>query len=196
MKFVEPIRFSKSIATIKNIFRWEWNIRDLLLVELWINSALRISDLLSIKVNYLFENDLTIKDFFDIKEKKTGKMSRITITPKVRATLEDYKKAYPQIVSLEDNYIFFKRKTFPLGSASIWRKMSWYIISNICEQVGLKGNFSNHSLRKTWWFIARTNGIPIEIIQHKLNHSSLLITQKYLGITADEIAEACMKLDI
>lgn len=74
--------------------------------------------------------------------------------------------------------------------------MSWVLLSRICEEVGLKGNFGNHTLRKTWGYQARQNAIPLEIIQHKLNHSSLAVTQRYLGITADEIEAACNKLDL
>jgi integrase len=62
--------------------------------------------------------------------------------------------------------------------------------------VWLKGNFWWHTLRKTRGYQARLNAIPLEIIQHKLNHSSLAVTQRYLGITADEIADACNKLDL
>lgn len=196
MNFTEPIRDVKKIVQIKNLLRGQWNIRDLLFFELWINSALRCSDLLSIQVKNLFEVDLIVKDFFDIKEMKTGKVSRITITPKVRDTLELYKQTYPNIVLRQENYVFFKKKTFPLGSQAIGRKMSWLFLSKICEEVGLKWNFSNHSLRKTWGYQARMNAVPLEIIQHKLNHSSLAITQKYLWITADEIMEACNKLDL
>ena len=53
-----------------------------------------------------------------------------------------------------------------------------------------------HTLRKTWGYQARLKAIPLEIIQHKLNHSSLAVTQRYLGITDDEIMEACIKLDL
>lgn len=196
MKFVEPIRDVRKISQIKNLLKWDNNIRDLLLFELWINSALRISDLLSIQIKDLFENDLSIKDFFDIKEEKTGKSNRITITPKVKETLNLYKITYPEIIQDENNFVFFRKKTFPLWSKSIGRKMTWLLLSQICEDIGLKGNFWNHSLRKTWWYQARINNIPLEIIQHKLNHSSLAVTQRYLWITDDEIKEACNKLDL
>ena len=46
------------------------------------------------------------------------------------------------------------------------------------------------------WLESLLEAIPLEIIQHKLNDSSLAVTQRYLGITADEIAEACNKLDL
>lgn len=196
MQFVEPIRDIKKVTQIKNILRWENNIRDLLLFELWINSALRISDLLTLKVKDLFDSNLCPNDFFDIKEKKTWKVNRITITPKVKETLKLYADSYPQTIQCTDYFIFFQKKTFPLGIKAIWRKMSWLFMSKICKDVWLKGNFGNHTLRKTWWYQARMNAIPLEIIQHKLNHSSLAVTQRYLGVTADEIMEACNKLDL
>lgn len=196
MNFTEPIRSLAKISQIKNLLRGEWNLRDLLLFELWINSALRISDLLTLKVKDLFWTDIIPRNFFDIKEEKTWKMNRITITPKVKGTLADYAGKYPDIISNSENYIFFKRKTFPLGSASIGRKRSWSFLSKICEDVWLKGNYWNHSLRKTWGYQARMASVPLEIIQHKLNHSSLAITQRYLWITMDEIEDACNKLDL
>ncbi len=196
MNFVEPIRDLKKVAQIKNLLRWEWNIRDLLLFELGINSALRVSDLLDIRVQDVFASIDTPADFFDIKEEKTGKANRITITPKVKETLKLYAETYPDVVANPCNYIFFHKKRFPSGSEQIGRKTSWLLLSNLCESVGLKWNFWNHTLRKTWGYQARIQGIPLEIIQHKLNHSSLSVTQKYLGITADEIAEACNRLDL
>lgn len=196
MNFVEPIRDIKKIAQIKNLLRWQGNIRDLLLFELGINSALRVSDLLDIHVSDVFASIDTPNDFFDVKEEKTGKSNRITITPKVKETLKLYAEKYPEVVKNPENYLFFHKKRFPNGSQSIGRKTSWLLLSNLCESVGLKGNFGNHTLRKTWWYQARMQAVPLEIIQHKLNHSSLAVTQKYLWITADEIAEVCNRLDL
>ncbi|MFA6090916.1 MAG: tyrosine-type recombinase/integrase [Candidatus Gracilibacteria bacterium] len=196
MQFVEPIRDPKKITQIKNTLRGKKDIRGLLLFELGINSALRISDLLSLKISDVFDNSLLPKDFFDKKERKTLKMNRITITPKVKVTLFEYIQAYPTVVQDSGNFIFFRKKTFPLGSKAIGRKMSWQFLSEICKEVGLKGNYGNHSLRKCWGYHGRMQGIPLEIIQHKLNHSSLAVTQRYLGITADEIAMACNRLDL
>ena len=196
MNFVEPIRDIKKIAQIKNSLRGEWNIRDLLLFELGINSALRISDLLDIRVWDVFADVGTPQESFDLKEEKTGKTNRITITPKVKETLRLYAEKYPEVVKNPKNYLFFHKKRFPNGSQPIGRKTSWLLLSNLCESVGLKGNFGNHTLRKTWGYQARIQAVPLEIIQHKLNHSSLEVTQRYLWITADEIAEACNRLDL
>ena len=196
MQFVEPIRDIKKVAQIKNMLRGENKIRDLLLFELGINSALRISDLLGIQIKDLFDDWWNIKDFFDIKEEKTNKSNRITITPKVQETLKLYRELYEHIVTKPNYYVFFHSKRTPKGEKHIDRKQAWKMIHQWCIDVWLKGNFWGHTLRKTWGYQARLNAIPLEIIQHKLNHSSLAVTQRYLWITADEIADACNKLDL
>ncbi|MCI0711985.1 MAG: hypothetical protein L0154_17660 [Chloroflexi bacterium] len=62
----------------------------------------------------------------------------------------------------------------------------------ITEDVGLRGNYGTHTLRKTWGYHARKNGVELALIMHKLNHNSLAYTKRYLGITDDEL-EAVMR---
>lgn len=196
MKFVEPIRDLRKVSQVKNMLRGDNKIRELLLFELGINSALRLSDLLVVRVGDVFDENNVVKSFFDVKEEKTSKANRITITPKVKKTLEDYKQHYTHVVENSENYLFFHTKKASIGSFSIGRKQAWKMISSWCKDVGLNGNFGGHTLRKTWGYQARLQNVPLEIIQHKLNHSSLAVTQRYLGITADEIMEACNRLDL
>ncbi|OIP54247.1 hypothetical protein AUK10_01270 [Candidatus Gracilibacteria bacterium CG2_30_37_12] len=196
MRFVDGIKDPKKISQIKNILRDNGDYRNLLLFSLGINAALRIQDLLSLQVKHLFEEDLTIREFFDIKEMNTGKSNRIFITPKVRVILGEYAEKYPHIVENAENYVFFRKKSFPLGSKPIGRKMAWLFLSGICKDVGLKGSYGTHTLRKTFGWMARTNNVGIELIQKRLNHGSLTTTMAYLGITNDEMKAACDRLDL
>ena len=196
MQFVEPIRDIKKISQIKNMLKGAWEIRNLLLFELWINSALRISDLLSIKVVDLFDNEWKTRSYFDLKEAKTNKIHRVTITPKVEKTLLEYSQKYNNIIKNPNNYIFFHSKKNNKWSISIWRKMARIMINEWCRNVWLSGNYWWHTLRKTWGYQWRMKGLPIELIQNKLNHSNMAVTKRYLWITNDEIQEACMKLDL
>ena len=135
MEFVEPIRDIKKVAQIKNMLRGENKIRDLLLFELGINSALRISDLLKVQVKDLFDKEGNINGFFDIKEEKTNKVNRITITPKVQETLKLYKELYPYIIQKQDFYVFFHMKRSPKGAEHIDRKQAWKMIHTRCIDV-------------------------------------------------------------
>lgn len=114
MRFVQPIKEIKKVSQIKNTLRGEGNIRDLLMFELGINSALRASDLLRIQVKDLFTVFKTVRESFEIKQKKTGKVARITITPKVKETLALYSNTFPSILDNRENFIFFAKKSFPL----------------------------------------------------------------------------------
>jgi len=196
MKFVEPIRSLKKIEQIKNQLRWSWKIRDLLLFELGMNSALRITDLLWITIGQVINEQGEINDIFEINEKKTGKVHKITITGKVKATLQEYQEKYKRICENRDNYLFFNSRRDPLWSKSIIRQHARILINDWCEGVWLTWRYWGHTLRKTWGYQARKQGIPMEIIQHKLNHSSMSITKRYLGITDDEIQKACLALDL
>ncbi len=196
MQFVEPIRDKKKIAQIKNTLKGEGKIRELLLFHFGIVSALRISDILAVKARDLYEENLTIKKEFTLKEKKTKKTQRITITPWLKDTLHLYQETYPNIIKNPNNYLFFHTKKSMIGEHHIGRKQAWKMIWDWCNAVWLDWRYGSHTLRKTWWYHARKKGIPIPLIQKKLNHVSTWTTLKYLGITHEELAKACDELDL
>jgi integrase len=195
MKFVEPIRDRKKITQIKNTLRGEKRYRDLLLIVVGINLALRISDLLQLKIGQLIEDSGRIKFRFQIKEKKRGKRQEVVINNSIRDIHGEFLEAYPRIIENPQNYIFFNTKMNDF-SMSIHRVQAWKIINLICKKVGLAGNFGTHTLRKSWGYHARINGVGMELIMHKLNHESLAYTKRYLGITDDELEAVVNKLNL
>ena len=148
MNFVEPIRDRKKIAQIKNQLRGQHQYSDLLLFVLGINTALRISDLLTLRVEHLLDEKQQIRRRFWIKEQKRGKRQDVVINSSIRETLEEYLAAYTEISRDQTNFIFFSTKDIRFKKP-IKRGQAWKIITGICHQVGLRGNFGTHSLRKT-----------------------------------------------
>jgi integrase len=61
MNFVEPIRDRKKIAQIKNQLQGQMRFRDLLLFVVGINTALRISDLLQLKIGHFLDEQGRVK---------------------------------------------------------------------------------------------------------------------------------------
>lgn len=84
MNFVEPIRDRKKIAQIKNQLRGQRQFRDLLLFVVGINTALRISDLLTLRVEHLLDDNQQIKRRFLIKEQKRGKRQEVVVNDSIR----------------------------------------------------------------------------------------------------------------
>lgn len=195
MEFVEPIRDKKKITQIKNLLRGEKRYRDLLLFVLGINTALRISDLLDLRIGMFIDTDGSILDYIYVREQKTDKRRRIKINDAMKDTLQEYLTVYPGIVSNPDYYLFFNVKTNDF-SDPIKRGIAWRLIADICKDAGLRGNFGTHSLRKTWGYQARMSGVDIGLIMKTLNHSNMEETKRYLGITDDELAEIADKLNL
>ena len=154
MNFVEPIRDRKKIAQIKNLLRGQRRYRDLLLFVVGINTALRISDLLQLRIVHLVDDQQHIKRRFWIREQKRGKRHEITINNSIREVLEEFLEAYPGVADNPKHFLFFNTK-IKNYAVSIKRGQAWKFITTICQQVGLRGNFGTHSLRKTWGYHAR-----------------------------------------
>jgi integrase len=192
MKFVEPIRDRKKIAQIKNQLRGQGRYRDLLLFVMGINAALRISDLLQLQVGQFLDDNGEVKKRFWIKEQKRGKRHEVAINQSIREALLEYLEAYPYILKDNANYLFFNPKT----QQPIKRGQAWKIITAICKQAGLRGNFGTHSLRKTWGYHARMQGVDLALIMYKLNHNSIVYTKRYLGITDDELQAIAQRLNL
>jgi integrase len=195
MNFVEPIRDRKKIAQIKNLLRGEGRFRDLLLFTVGINTALRVSDLLRLQIDHFIDDRQNLKHRFQIKEQKRGKRHEVFINASIRDIFKEYLEAYPNIASNPQHFLFFNTKTNDFDEA-IGRGRAWKFITAICKQVGLRGNFGTHSLRKTWGYHARLQGVDLALIMYKLNHASIAYTKRYLGITDDELQAVVERLNL
>lgn len=192
MNYVEPIRDKKKIAQIKNLLRGQHRYRDLLLFVVGINTALRISDLLQLQIGQFVDEAGAIKRRFWIKERKRGKRHEIAINQSIREVLAEYLEEYPHVVKETRNFLFFNPKT----GQPIKRGQAWKFITTICKEIGLQGNYGTHSLRKTWGYHARMQGVDLVLIMYKLNHNSIAYTKRYLGITDDELEAIAHRLNL
>ena len=83
MEFVEPIRDKRKIELVKVILKKN-GFRDYMLFLMGINSGLRISDILKLKVS-----DVRGKRYIEVKEQKTGKYRKFPITESFKAPLKE-----------------------------------------------------------------------------------------------------------
>ncbi len=193
MDFVEPIRSTKKIAQIKGLLKGQGRYRDLLLFTLGINSALRVSDLLDLRFRDLIDGDGQVRARFSLKEAKRGKRADVAINDSIREALALYREAYPDVQG--GDFLFFSSRPHDV-TQPITRQMAWKVISDVCQAVGLKGNYGTHTLRKTWGYHARMAGVDLALIMHKFNHSDLAYTKRYLGITDDELEAVVRNLNL
>jgi len=182
MNVVEPIRDPKKILAIKRNLKEEGNPRNYLLFVAGVNLALRISDLLSLRVKDILDKQGNIKEFIHLKEQKTKRQVKIKLNETVKEALNYYlNKAR---VTDPDQYLFKSER----GSRPLDRVRAWGLIQKWTKEVGLNGErYGTHTLRKTWGYQARKQGISIEKINEKLGHKSVIVTKRYIGISQEEV---------
>jgi hypothetical protein len=88
MEFVQPIRDKKKIEAMKRIQSTSNNgKRDALMFTMGINSALRISDILLLKISGVLNNKGKPKSFIELREGKTEKSKRFPIALNVQKAI-------------------------------------------------------------------------------------------------------------
>ena len=172
MEFVEPIRDKKTIDLVKNILK-KRKTRDYLLFLIGINSGLRISDILNLKVK-----DVWNRSYIEIKEKKTGKLKRFPITKSFKTELYEF-----LIGKDAEEWLFSSRK----GNKAITRTQAYRIIHRACFQAGIKYRTGTHTLRKTFGYHFYQEYKDIALLQNILNHCTPSVTLRYIGINQDLI---------
>lgn len=186
MEYVEPIRDRTKIDSIKRYLRGK-NVRDYTLFVLGINSGLRISDLLSLKLTDVTNATGKTHDRLEILEQKTNKTKEFPLSNTAKKALQDYIAA-----NKPADWLFPSRK----GDNPIDRRHAWRIISEAAHAVGITGRIGTHTLRKTFGYWAFKNGADITRIQKLLNHSSPAITLAYIGITKEELDAIYLNLNL
>ena len=187
MEFVRPIRDLKQIEAIKKLLKLR-NMRDYCLFVLGINSGLRISDLLKLKISDISERG-KIKDRIRLREKKTNKFKDFPLSNSTKASLKEYLKTREYN---ENEPLFISRK----NKGFLLRQQAYKIINDVAKSVGIKEKIGTHTLRKTFGYHAYNNGYDITLIQKLFNHSSPSVTLRYIGITQDEMDNVYLSLEL
>ena len=184
---VEPIKSKKDIEAMKNYLKSK-NLRDWALFVLGINSALRISDLLKLRVSDVCDENGKIKERIIVTEIKTSKRKNFPLNNNVKSALSEYIST----IKPTQTALFASRK----GNESITRQQSHIIISEAAKACDIKEPTSNHSCRKSFAWALYENGVDITRIQALLNHSSPKETLRYIGITQAENDEIYNQLNL
>ena len=177
-----PIRKKEEIEIMKQYYLETHSYRDYALFVLGINTALRISDLLNLKWEnvYNFDSQKYLSHII-ITEQKTGKQTCIVINRQCNMALEELRMQSRPKCARE--YIFYTKND---RYSHISRNRAYHIIKQAADINKIEGNISCHSLRKTFGYHAWKCGAPSALIMEIYNHSSIEITKKYLSITQDE----------
>lgn len=171
MNVVQPIRDYEQLEALKRVLKAK-NERDYILLLMGLYTALRISDILRVRVE-----DIK-KDYLTIREKKTSKLRRIYLHHELKKALNNY------IKDKEPHEFLIKSREGI--NKPITRARAYDILKNAAQEVGID-SIGTHSLRKTFGYWAYKDTKDVAALQKLFNHSSPEETLRYIGIEQDNV---------
>jgi len=179
----------EQIQLITQHFIDTMNTHDLCLFTVAIDTMLRASDLLSLKVSDVMRADRRIRDRFILRQKKTRQPVKPTLTPESRKHLVDWIAEDGK--GLED-FIFTRHKGAKQSPITVGFYRS--LIKSWCESIGIDSHdISAHSLRRSKAIHLYESGVSVELIGRLLGHRSSASTIHYLGISDAKAQDAALK---
>ena len=149
MSASEPIRDLGNLHALSRYFLQRGQYRNNSMIVLGVCTALRISDLLRLKWEDIYDEAVgAFRTHFTLTEQKTGKRKTIALNQQAIDALKlclEYKHG---------EFIFASRGS----DKPISRMQAWRIIHEAVQSLGITENISCHSLRKTWGYHAWTDG--------------------------------------
>ena len=174
---------------VKQILQYEKkkNQRDYMLIYTGFFTALRVSDLIELRVK-----DVRGKKRLRVKEKKTGKYRDFEMPIPLVKELQEYCKG-----KLDDEYLFRSRQLatrrkskdeeyFTEGNTPISRQRVWQIMKDIEKEFNLS-NIAPHTMRKTFAHNHYKIYKNLVSLQRILNHRSIEETKIYIGLNDEEV---------
>lgn len=184
----DPIRTLEHIKEAQEFYRTKgkskWHrARNYMIFTLGISVGIRGSDLLSLRIRDVLNEDGSVKDYIWCIESKTRKTNQ----PRINDTA---KKAILEYVALMNNvdfddYLILSERKGKMDESQLYR-----ILHKLNTDLGFEEHIGAHSLRKTfgyWNLKLHPNDMQaLAVIQDMMNHSSSQTTLRYCGITRED----------
>ena len=164
--------------------------RDLALFNLAIDSKLRASDLLGIRVSDIAKNGKTTSRA-TILQKKTKRPVRFEITERTRKSVDRWIETSSLVSS---DYLFPSRQH---ASPHLSLRQYARVVEGWVSGIGLDSTaYGTHSMRRTKATLIYRRTKNLRAVQLLLGHSSLDSTVQYLGIEIDDALEMSEQTDV
>jgi len=172
---------------------YEENWHDLALFLVALDSALRASDLLQLKVCDVCYSNGRVRQKLARRQRKTGKVMEPVLTPSARRVLAQW-------ISVSgksgEEYLFTRHKTAP-NAKPITRVHLSRLVKAWALWLGHPpDDYACHSLRRTKGVMMYEAGERVADISKMYGHASEASTLHYLGITQSRVTEMCLRYDL
>ena len=184
-----PVILSESslenLFSLKGVFDNNFQgVRDRLILELFYQTGIRLTELLNIK----------LYDFDNVKKelKILGKRNKERIIPLTNSILQQFN----YYLELRSEFVNNKKQLFLFitnNGKQCYPKMIYRIVNNYLSMVSSAEKRSPHVLRHAFATHLLNRGADLNAIKDLLGHSSLLSTQIYTQISSEKVKKTYKK---
>jgi integrase/recombinase XerD len=155
-------------------------IRDTAMLELMYSSGLRVSEIISLKIN-----NINYEGGFLRVMGKGSKERVVPINERAKAKIQNYMNGlrHKSLKNKQSPYLFLTNRGFPMT-----RQRFWQAIKRLAEQAGIR--ISPHVIRHSFATHLLDGGADLRSIQKMLGHSEISTTQVYTKVSGDKIKKA------
>ena len=193
MKGTRPLD-NTEIRQVADGFDGIFAVRNRGFFVLGVSTGGRISELLSLKVDDVWQNGTPVTDLlFDRSIVKGGEVSRAVpinadgrdaITALIAWHIDGFGNVE------RDRFLFPSRQT----TGAIDRRTAHEALKKAFEAAGLNGKLATHTMRKSFAQRLYDQTADIFAVQEMLGHKSVAAIQRYLGVNYATVREAVEKM--
>ncbi len=184
---VKPIKDTNILEEVQDSLKNDFDTgeRNYTIFQVGKATLLRVSDVLALKKEDVYDNEGNIKNNAYIIDKKTKKHNVLYLRP-VKDDLRDYykylkqyQKDHPKIKVFSSKWLF---PSFKHPDRHIEGKRYYMIMHKVGEKLGID-YLGTHTMRKTGAYrVYVQSNHNIALVMKLLNHSSEKMTLEYLGL--------------
>jgi len=181
--FIKVDDADKLIASLKNTDDWK-SLNTKMLITLFYNTGMRLSELINLKENQVDFNKKQIKVLG-----KGNKERIIPVNAEIIKLIKDYIQLKRREFENSDNILLVTQK-----GERMYPKYAYLIVKSFLEgEVKTLDKKSPHVLRHSFATHLSNNGADLNAIKELLGHSSLAATQVYTHNTIEKLKDVYKK---
>jgi len=160
-------------------------VRDALIIELALNTGLRVSELSNLRVEHLYlkkgQNSLIVRNG------KGGKDRNVQFGPGLKSQILEYLDYRTR----QSEYLFTSHRSDQITSSGIQQ-----IFKKYAKKTKLPTHYSIHSLRHTYATnLYKASGYNLRMVQKQLGHASITTTMAYSDVIGQDLDDAILALE-
>ncbi|AIO18827.1 Tyrosine recombinase XerC [Candidatus Izimaplasma bacterium HR1] len=153
------------------------NLRNKAIVYLLLDTGMRLSELVHLKIENLNLSENTI----NLTYTKTSEDRTVFISQKTSEILEEYLK----LLNRKYGLLIIEFRT----EGKIYPRYVNHLLSDIAKTLNINQSISPHKWRHTYATMCLQNGANLEFVRKTLGHSNLQTTQKYLHLERENLSK-------